>query len=133
MLADELESWSRRTGIDARFSTSGIDRVLPGRISHNLAAVLNETLSNIEKHARATLVRVSVVVMPDCLEMEIRDNGAGFSIDEQSMSSYQASGRLGLLTMKERAESVGGRFSIASSPDGTVVRITVPRTAMEQP
>jgi PAS domain S-box-containing protein len=83
-----------------------------------------EALHNCVKHARATQVRVRIGAADDnprTLLIEVRDDGAGFD------PSGTASG-LGLVSMRERAERLGGQLVVAASPTGgTVVRLVAPR------
>jgi two-component system, NarL family, sensor histidine kinase LiaS len=85
--------------------------------------IIQESLSNILRHANATEVRIEVVKRGAELFMHIADNGKGFdlSIDSEKKTSY------GLKTMKERSEELGGTFTIRSNTDeGTYIDIRIP-------
>jgi signal transduction histidine kinase len=78
---------------------------------------------NVRKHARAGRVEVTVEERGDGVALRIRDDGAGFSPEQQPART----GHLGLLAMRERAEVFGGWCRIESAPgSGTTVDVWVP-------
>ncbi len=82
-----------------------------------LYRVAQEALTNIVKHAQAHKVHLRLQQQAGKVELEIRDDGVGFAVQ----GHYP--GHLGLVSMRERIERLGGRFSITSSPGlGTTVR-----------
>ena len=86
-----------------------------------------EALNNALKHARATRSDVTLREREGTLELEIRDDGAGFATDE-------AAGGFGIVGMRERAELLGGRLEIASRPgEGTSVRVLLPAERLDPP
>ena len=80
-----------------------------------------EAIQNTIKHARATQVELCLSVEPPLVKMDVRDNGLGFNpLDEFP-------GHLGLQTMRERAEELGGTFTVESQPNqGTAIRVSLP-------
>ena len=92
--------------------------------SATLFHVTQEALANAGKHARPSRVAVSLRRRNARVELEVRDNGRGFSIDEKRSTLGH-----GLSNMSERARQAGGEFEIASSPGGgTVVTVRLPAT-----
>lgn len=90
-----------------------------------LYRVVQEALINVTRHARASLVKVSLNAIPRAVRLEVHDNGKSFQV-EQTLSA-KTNRRLGLLGMRERVEMVGGTLSIESAPDrGTTVRAEIP-------
>jgi two-component system sensor histidine kinase UhpB len=88
--------------------------------------VVQECLSNVARHARATEVTVSVEHAGDMLALEITDNGVGMP-QPPAARSHTDRKPLGLIGLRERVESVGGQFSTHSAPgSGTTVRARVP-------
>jgi signal transduction histidine kinase len=88
-------------------------------------SVVEEAVSNIKKHANANRVLVRLRVEADTFSVEIQDDGVGF--DPEAIQRRREAGHLGLLNMQERAELMGGRFSIQSQPGaGTRVRLDIP-------
>lgn len=88
-----------------------------------LFRILQESLLNIRKHAKATRVKITFGrprKMDDVRELKVQDNGVGFNLDNAEP------GHLGLLTMRERAEALGGRLDITQSVGGgTTVTVTL--------
>jgi signal transduction histidine kinase len=86
--------------------------------------VAQEALSNALRHAKATAVTVTVEADgPGGTRLSVSDDGVGFDPEARSIAAR----RLGLVSMRERVEAVGGRFEIVSAPGaGTTVRASVP-------
>jgi len=98
---------------------------LDGAAATNLFRIVQEALNNIEKHARATEARISLLEEDKLLRLEIADNGRSFS--PTHAATAQKNGSLGLVSMRERAEMLGGTFEIeAQHGNGTTVRAAVP-------
>lgn len=90
-----------------------------------LYRVAQAALSNIARHAKATEVWLTIRQTQRTLIMEIADNGKAF--DVRHAHSGRKAGRLGLIGMRERAEMIGGRFSLTSTPGkGTTVCVRLP-------
>lgn len=123
-----LREFAGRCGIEARITRLDEVNGLPDATATAIFRILQETLTNIARHARATRIELSLRAQPDQLTMEIRDNGRGITTAEQS--DHQA---IGLLGMRERAEALGGKFTIAGEPGrGTLVRVSLPLTACSE-
>jgi PAS domain S-box-containing protein len=90
--------------------------------------VVQEALSNVDRHAGASEVWLEVRSNDAELELMIRDNGVGF--DASTLLNQPASNRSsGLLAMRERVESIGGRFTIESESNlGTTIHAWIPAT-----
>ena len=92
-----------------------------------LVRIVQEALSNVRKHAGASHVEVIVEADEDAVAVEIVDDGRGFDPLQLDPSGWP---RLGLQTMRERAESIGGGFEVVSARgEGTriAVRVAVPK------
>jgi two-component system NarL family sensor kinase len=101
---------------------------IAGERATNLFRIAQEALQNIEKHARADEARLRLLEDGDHLHLEVADNGCSFH-PEHAVEA-QKNGRLGLVSMRERAEMLGGTLVIHAEPgNGTVVRATVPLAA----
>lgn len=91
-----------------------------------LYRIAQECLQNVVKHADATTARLTFSVEHETAQLEITDNGVGFTILEHPLGTDETRG-YGLLSMSERAELVGGRLTIRSKPgSGTTVSATIP-------
>ncbi len=94
---------------------------IPGDVTENLLRILREAMTNAAKHGASREVTVTLE-RTDHLRLVVEDDGCGF----EPTDSPPAKG-FGLLSMKERAESVGGSLSLESSPScGTRVEVAVP-------
>lgn len=98
---------------------------LPRPVETTLFRIVQEGLTNILRHAKATSVMVNLEQDQDLISLEIRDDGVGF--DPQLVESPDPGGRgLGLRGMRERAAFLGGSLDLESTPgEGTTVRIRI--------
>lgn len=94
---------------------------IPAGIEDNIFRVVQEAVSNMLRHSKASVLSVRLFGRNKVLNLFIEDNGVGFDTAEKKKTSY------GLRTMKERIEEIGGRFDIISFPGkGTRIEIRVP-------
>jgi len=94
-----------------------------------LYRITQEALNNIVKHARARRVEIRLHSARNGVKLSIKDNGRGFSAtpNTEHRTPNTEQGGLGLNTMRERAEALGGTFHITSRPGrGTTVSVTLP-------
>lgn len=119
--------FSDRAGIEVAVTGQEPAPRLSARSEAALFRIAVETLTNVAKHAGASLVSIDVAFDEEIFTMVICDDGVGFDV-EQTLRVHEDRG-WGLLTMLERAESIGGRFWIESSPEGGGTRVVteVPR------
>jgi signal transduction histidine kinase len=86
------------------------------RVAREIGRVINESVTNIVRHARADAVRIHLAYPPGRIRVVIHDDGIGFSSDQASVAK---DGRgLGLLGNTERLARIGGVFDVCSSPEG---------------
>ncbi len=111
------ERFERRTGVAT--TVSGPDRRLPAGVEAALFRVVQEALTNVAKHAEARRAEVTLRSMRGGILLRIVDDGRGFA-----RGSRSAGGGWGLAMARERAESVGARFSVVSQP-GRGTRVAV--------
>ncbi len=89
-----------------------------------LLRILQEALTNVRKHANACSVRVTFALEDGSARVVIHDDGRGFDPDESSAGMEE---HVGLRVMRERAEEVGGSFSLKSAlRQGTELIVRVP-------
>ena len=111
-----------RNGLPCQFSVVGDPRRLSPEARLAIYRIVQESLHNALRHARADAAEVRMEWLEDSLRVSIRDNGSGFD-PETAVNATS----LGLLSMRERAASIGATFTIASAPgDGTLVMIERP-------
>jgi signal transduction histidine kinase len=111
-----LESLAGGAAVPVRLDVELPDR-LPEPVEVAAYYIVSETLTNAGKHARATSVSVRVSRITDLVVVEVADDGIG--------GADPAAGS-GLRGLSDRVEALGGRLSISSSADGTVVRAEIP-------
>jgi signal transduction histidine kinase len=100
---------------------------LPPQVELQVIRIVQEALSNIRKHARATRAIIRVNVLDDAVKITIEDDGKGFDVNGPERNDWT---RFGLRNMKERAESINADLSIDSRVDrGTTVILNVPLSA----
>jgi signal transduction histidine kinase len=120
-LCEQFEGFS---GVSSRSSVLGSPARMPGQAEITLYRIVQEALHNVAAHAGAGLVEVELDFTPDRLSLEVRDDGRGFDPAE---SRSGTTGHLGMTSMRQRAESLGGELHVESAPGaGTVVRALVP-------
>jgi len=100
------------------------DTRLPPELERGLLRIAQEALANALRHAGASRVDVELRANGSRIEVSVADDGCGFEPEEAAARSR----RLGLTSMRERAEALGGRLSIDSEPGrGTTVTLEVER------
>jgi signal transduction histidine kinase/ligand-binding sensor domain-containing protein len=104
-------------------STSGHTRRCSARVENELLRIVQEAVTNTVRHARATRIDVILRFENQSVTLEISDDGCGLaSRTEQELDTHY-----GIISMRERAESLGGRLEIASSgSSGTRVTAALP-------
>ena len=101
-------------------------KILSDQACLSLFRIYQAGINNILKHSGATQVWVSYHLTPSTFTFELRDNGIGFE-PSKDFDSLTRNGHFGLVGMKERAESIGGEFSLSSQPGkGTLIIIQGP-------
>jgi signal transduction histidine kinase len=97
------------------------------RVESALFAIVREAVTNALKHAQAAHIAVRLRETPSAIHIAVVDDGKGFDV-ARVMRHYDQQHSLGLLTIQERTEWIGGRLEIQSVPgQGTCVAICVPR------
>ena len=121
LLADTVDEFGARSGLRTDFSAADLPAALAPRTQAEVLRILQEALTNVRKHADATVVRVDAEVDGGMLTLHIADNGRGFRPADSSGDG------LGLTGMRERARLMGGELRVISEPSaGTEVRLSVP-------
>ena len=118
----QAEEFSRRTGIACNVSFNPEDMVINPELTTTIFRIFQETLTNVQRHAKATKVSVRLKATDDHLEFVVKDNGKGFA-DEQ----LKKPDSFGLLGIKERVYHWGGREAIVGKiGKGTTITISIP-------
>ena len=110
----------------AYFEMVGQPRRLPAEVELSLFRIAQEALQNVRKHSQATIVTLTVQFADGETYLDVTDNGRGFNTEKWGIGLSREI-HLGLHGMQERAQLVGGTFSIRSTPQqGTTASISVP-------
>jgi signal transduction histidine kinase len=123
VIREYVERWEEMTGIPVDLD---IESGVQLRATHELQLVriVQEALTNVRKHAKATRARVEIRRERQSIVAVISDEGVGFNSTARARTEFP---QFGLSTMRERAESIGGTLAIESVPGtGTTVRFELP-------
>jgi signal transduction histidine kinase len=123
VLEEYLDRWKAASGVSTQLTIDPDLRIPPG-IELQLIRIVQEALTNVRKHARATAAKVDIRRRNGEVIGSVSDDGVGFNPEARPRSDFP---RFGLSTMRERAESVGGRLRVVSMPGkGTTVAFELP-------
>jgi signal transduction histidine kinase len=104
------------------FNAENIPPALPNDIALSIYRIVQESLTNIAKHACARRAAVCLSASDSALQLSIRDDGVGFDPAE-----VRKKPGLGLSSIRERVRIVNGKHRITSEPEkGTIIDVTVP-------
>jgi signal transduction histidine kinase len=116
------QEFRARTGIDVTTEIVTDDELIPDGLGSSAFRILQESLTNVLRHAKATHVTIRLERTPSLLTLEITDNGIG-----ASPTCLSGTHSLGVIGMRERALACGGEFTITGTPGkGTTVLLRVP-------
>ncbi len=115
------KDFSNRTGINIYLELEQILEISED-ISLALFRILQESLTNIARHSKATKAEIKLKIQDNDLIMDIKDNGSGINeYDRKSKKSF------GLISMMERAKDLGGQLIVSAPVDeGTIINLKIP-------
>jgi two-component system, NarL family, sensor histidine kinase NreB len=128
-----IENYSKQYGtlVDIQFANLSRERFMP-EIEITLYRILQETLTNIAKHAQASHIQISLKKQRNKLVLTVIDNGVGF--DTAILENAHSDKCLGIHGMKERVALLRGEFEIESQIDkGTTIRVELPLSKKKKP
>ena len=118
----QIAEFERRTGLACELVSHDPDVHVSDRCATTLFRILQESLTNISRHAHATTVRVELAGDADSISMTVSDNGVGLP-----RAGSHKPGSFGLVGIEERVRILGGKCLVTSSPrGGTTVHILIP-------
>lgn len=120
-------NFTERTGIPVDLETVVFKNLLPADAKTALYRVAQEALTNIERHAEATSVRIKLTSTQRGLQMVIADDGRGF-LPTDKAHKLRSAGGLGLRNMQERMEHFGGRLDVETKHGGTTLTAQLPKS-----
>ncbi|MGN6438695.1 MAG: sensor histidine kinase [Agriterribacter sp.] len=117
----QLMELKKKWGIRTYLSGLNIDPPLGDIAKINLFRIVQESLTNVARHANAKNIWLTLQQQATVLILSIKDDGIGFKQDTLSKRTF------GLISMKERTRMLGGKYDIKSSPrQGTTITVTMP-------
>ena len=128
-LATTLRKFEHQTGLKTTLAISGQGMPLSPDVQIQVLHIVQEALSNVRKHARASQVWLDVQQQPEW-RFEVRDNGIGFTPDNYPLEETH----VGLRIMTERAQRIGAALEVLSTPrHGSSIILTLPAPAHPMP
>jgi two-component system sensor histidine kinase DegS len=125
-LKKSIEDYEHKTGIACNLTISGKDQRLSPHGEVTIFRAIQHLLNNVKKHAHATHVQITLTIEDDTAKVTVEDDGEGFDV-EAAMSAAQERKTIGLSSMKEQIEMLGGGLKIDSAPGrGTRVEFWLP-------
>ncbi|HEY6328940.1 MAG TPA: two-component regulator propeller domain-containing protein, partial [Blastocatellia bacterium] len=125
-LSETVREMNLGSPAKVNFRVQGTAKTLPAIVESNLLRVGQEALANAIKHAAAANVMLELIFNDGHVAIRVKDDGCGFATDAVPTAE---SGHFGLVGMAERAEQLGGRLTLKSSPgEGAEVEFEVPIT-----
>lgn len=123
-----VQDFKQETGIEARLVYTEEPNIkLRGVVNLTLFRIIQEGLSNIRKHANATLVVVELFLTNEEIEVRIQDNGLGIQDTCSDITVPKEDSGFGIFAMKERVDLLEGVFNIESEPNqGTKIHVRIP-------
>ena len=119
------QEFSKLTGIKVKFQVSQLLERIEPKVEIAIYRIIQESFNNISKYAEASDVSLDLYRKENFVYVRVKDNGTGFDVDASTKSKKTGHG-FGLLNMKERAELVGGKVEILSTPgQGTEVLLEI--------
>jgi signal transduction histidine kinase len=113
--------FAQRTGLEVSCQIDRAADDLRPATAEALWRVTQEALTNVEKHAQARCIDVSLLCKPEAVTLRIADDGLGLALDAESLPN-----RFGLRGMRERVEGLGGTLALDGGPNGTTVEARLP-------
>jgi signal transduction histidine kinase len=125
-LRNHLNTFGERASVSTPLAIEGPSLALPPEVAHAAFRIIQEALTNVEKHAEARQAKVTLRFGGRFFECLVADDGAGFCPEGATESTTVGTG-FGLSSMRQRAMAVGGELEISSTPGGgTDIRFSVP-------
>lgn len=117
-----VAEFEQRSGLSIDYQNALGDSQLSDGMAVALFRILQEALSNIERHAQASKVLIGLDGTARSVRLTVRDDGIGL----RARQLDKLSGGIGLRNIRERVEHFGGRFALDSEPGRTQLRVTLP-------
>jgi signal transduction histidine kinase len=126
-----VEGFTKRSGIRVQLKLREFDR-LPGEIELALFRVVQESLTNVHRHAATARASIRLTGSSHGVTLEVQDRGRGLRDDVKEAAVPSEVLGVGIQGMRERIRQLGGTFEVAFTDRGTTVRVHVPISAGPQ-
>ena len=124
-LRNHLATFGERASVSTPLRVEGEEVPVPPPVAHAAFRIIQEALTNIERHAKARQVQLTLSFAADVLECLIADDGIGFVLPTEGTPGVDTG--FGLSSMRQRAAALGGSVQIESAPgQGTKVMLAIP-------
>ena len=129
-LGNYVKQWSFYSGVTAELLASSFKKTrLAPEVETNLYRIVQESLNNVHKHAKAKSVAVLLEMRGDLIVLIIEDDGIGFNPKDKKNRPKE----MGLIRMNERATLIGGNLEVESAPkEGTTVYVRLPASSIRK-
>jgi two-component system NarL family sensor kinase len=129
-----LDGFARRSGMEVGVDVPSDMGRLPEAMELVLFRVLQESITNVHRHAKSPKADVTLKLLPGRIVLRIRDYGKGMPPDLlRSLSTNGTRFGVGVAGMRERIHELGGHFDVQSGPSGTLVSATLPYSPRSHP
>src|SRR5271154_4161109 len=119
-LEDLFTKMTKGTSLRSKFACLGTQKSLPDNWDENILHTGQEILTNVLRHAQASLFQAQITFAPTEVRLVFRDNGTGFTIENKNHG-------FGLSGIKERTESMNGQLTVQSAKaEGTTIMVVLP-------
>ena len=121
-LKSHIKDFKKLTNLQVDLEIRGTTKRLQPEYETALFRVCQEALTNIQRHSKASVVKICIHFLEQDIYLLIQDNGDGFSIDDYNKDYFKTG--IGLFSMKERIEAIGGEINVSSKiGKGTKIEI----------
>jgi signal transduction histidine kinase len=115
------QDFEKRWAIDCALDIGQRDIQIGEAYATNVFRIIQESLTNVARHARASSVSISLEQREERIHLDIQDNGCGFEADTSYIRGF------GMIGMRERVQELGGNLVVHTAPDlGTQILIDLP-------
>lgn len=126
VLESTMKEFSERRKVKVDVKIDSMKKNISDDIELNIYRIVQESLHNIEKHSKAKNVKLRLSGKKDKLVLQIQDDGKGYNVEKKTNSNLQQQ-KYGMIGMRERAESIGGKLNVKSTLGlGTQIELILP-------
>lgn len=129
-LADLVDRLSQQWEVEVLFRLEPADSPISPHLRHEIHQILREAIANAVRHGRAHRIEIQALIQDDVLHMKIADDGCGLSVTGTFAADQLEKLRLGPRSLRERAKTLHGAFTLRSDNNGTMLDMAIPLTSM---